>query len=210
MLELPSVPDDEEILRNAQMEVLLLECNRGQADLEVASRLHNLLPKVKILLDMEKADEETELLALRAGARGCITRHIDLETLLKAFAVIGRGEYWVSQGVATRAISNLVRPDNAESANSSGLTSREWEILGLLAKGARNKEIANALSVSENTVKTHLLTIYRKVNVDCRLAATLYYFEHAKRNGKFHGKVASQAKRDESDIRGDEEVTPSG
>jgi DNA-binding NarL/FixJ family response regulator len=168
-----------------------------------------LLPKVKILLDVDKPDEETELLALRAGARGCVSRRIDLDTLLKAFVVIGRGEYWVSHGVATHAIGKLAQSENVEDTNSNELTPREWEILGLLAKGARNKEIANALSVSENTVKTHLFTIYRKVNVDCRLAATLYYFEHSKRNGKFPGKPAPpQAKRGKADVQSDHKVTP--
>jgi len=68
--------------------------------------------------------------------------------------------------------------------STNRLTRREWEILASVANGARNKEIANRLSISENTVKTHLLTIYRKIGVDCRLAATLYYFEHAKSNGQ--------------------------
>jgi len=211
VLDLPDVPEDLDILRSAQPEVLLLQCNGGAADLEVVSRLHNLLPKVKILLEIDKADEETELLALRAGARGCVSKSISLDTLLRAFVVIGRGEYWVTQGVATHAISKLVHPDTADSTNSSGLTPREWEILALLAKGARNKDIATSLSVSENTVKTHLLTIYRKVNVDCRLAATLYYFEHAKQNGKLHGKaVPAPAKRYKADPRPEHDLTPTG
>jgi DNA-binding NarL/FixJ family response regulator len=73
-----------------------------------------------------------------------------------------------------------MQPETPVSVTSNGLTPREWKVLGLLAGGSRNKEIANRLSVSENTVKTHLYTIYRKISVDCRLAATLYYFQNVK------------------------------
>jgi DNA-binding NarL/FixJ family response regulator len=196
VLELPSIPEDLDIPREAHPEVLLLQTGGCVSDLDGVSRLHKLLPKIKILLFVDKADEETEWQALRAGARGCISRSIDLNTLLKAFDFVGRGELWVSRRVAARAVEKLVQTESANSTTSNGLTRREWEVLALLATGSRNKEIASALSLSENTVKTHLGTIYRKINVDCRLAATLYYFEHGKSDGEFPLKSASpQAKR---------------
>jgi len=185
VLELPSIPEDLDIPRKANPEILLLHTGGGVADLDDVSRLHKLVPKLKILLYVDKADEETELLALRAGARGCVSRSIDLNTLLKAFDFVGRGELWVSRQMAARALEKLVLTESANSTTSNGLTRREWEILALLATGSRNKEIASALSVSENTVKTHLGSIYRKINVDSRLAATLYYFEHGKSDGEF-------------------------
>jgi DNA-binding NarL/FixJ family response regulator len=196
VLELPSIPEDLDILRKVHPEVLLLQTNGCVSDLDGVSRMHKLVPKIKILHYVDEADEETELQALRAGARGCVSRSIDLNTLLKAFDFVGRGELWVSRRVATQAVEKLVQTESANSTTSNGLTRREWEILALLATGSRNKEIASSLSVSENTVKTHLGTIYRKINVDCRLAATLYYFQHEKSNGEFPFKSASsQAKR---------------
>jgi LuxR family transcriptional regulator of csgAB operon len=118
---------------------------------------------------------------------------------VKAIGVVEKGEIWVSRSVASRLISKL--SEIPVSPNSNGLTPREWKVLGLLASGTRNKEIANRLSVSENTVKTHLYTIYRKLNVDCRLAATLYYFQHVKSDGKYPHKssvLTGKAKKKDS------------
>ena len=191
VLELPTIPEDVDVLRKAQPEVLLFHTNGGVSDFEVVSRLRNLTPEIKILLFLDTADEEMEFQAIRAGGCGCVSRASDLDTLLKSIDVVGRGEIWVSQRVATRLISKLAQSGTADSTTSNGLTLREWDVLALLASGSRNKEIANRLSVSENTVKTHLYTIYRKINVDCRLAATLYYFQHAKSDGGFPRKPAA-------------------
>jgi DNA-binding NarL/FixJ family response regulator len=179
-LELPSLPEDPEVLSKAQPEVLLFQSSGSRADLEAVSRLHNLAPEIKILLLMDSAEEETEFQAIRAGGCGCISNASELNTLLKAIKAVARGELWLSRLLAARLIRKLMQPETPVSVTSNGLTPREWKVLGLLAGGSRNKEIANRLSVSENTVKTHLYTIYRKINVDCRLAATLYYFQNVK------------------------------
>jgi DNA-binding NarL/FixJ family response regulator len=184
VLELPSIPEDVEVLRKAQAEVLLFHTNGGAGDLEVVSRLRNLAPEIKMLLLSDSADEEMEFQAIRAGGCGCVSNASDLNTLLKAIGVVGRGEIWVSRRVASRLIKNLAQSETREDATPNGLTAREWKVLGLLASGCRNKEIANRLAVSENTVKTHLYTIYRKIHVDCRLAATLYYFQNVKVDGE--------------------------
>lgn len=191
VLDLPAVPEDMDVLRKAQPEVLLLHANGSESDFESVSRLRDLTPEIKVLLFMDAADEEMEFQAVRAGSRGCVSNASDLDTLLKAIGVIGRGEIWVSRRVASRLISKM--SEAPDTPNSNGLTPREWKVLGLLASGSRNKEIANRLSVSENTVKTHLYTIYRKINVDCRLAATLYYFQHAKSEGQPSPKAAALA-----------------
>jgi len=180
VLDLPAIPEDVEVLRKAQAEVLLVQASGSAADLEMLSRLQNLAPEIKTLLLIDSPQEEIEFEAIRAGSYGCISNASDLNTLLKAIRVVGRGELWVSRLVAARFIRKLLQPETPRLSLSNGLTPREWKVLGLLASGSRNKEIANRLSVSENTVKTHLYTIYRKINVDCRLAATLYYFQNVK------------------------------
>ena len=68
--------------------------------------------------------------------------------------------------------------------SSNGLVPREWKVLGLLASGTRDKGGAVAVDF-ENAVKTHLYTIYRKLSVDCRLAAMLHYFQQVKSDGKY-------------------------
>jgi DNA-binding NarL/FixJ family response regulator len=193
VLDLPAIPDDVEVLRKAKPEVLLLHANGDQAGFEMVSRLRTLTPEIKVLLFLDSADEEMEFQAVRAGSCGCVSNASDLDTLLKAIGAIGQGEIWVSRRVASRLISRLAEVPDA--TNGNALTPREWKVLGLLASGTRNKEIANRLSVSENTVKTHLHTIYRKINVDCRLAATLYYFQHVKSDGKYSEPPAKPAEK---------------
>ncbi len=195
VLDLPTIPEDSEVLRKAQVEVLLLHVRGGDADFEVVSRLRNLLPEIKVLLILDSSDDEMEFQAIRAGGRGCFSDASDLEMLEKAISAVGGGEIWVSRRVASRLIAKLAQTETAEDPSSNGLTPQEWKVLGLLASGSRNKEIANRLSVSENTVKTHLYTIYRKIKVDCRLAATLYYFQHVKSDERYsHKSVEPRAK----------------
>jgi DNA-binding NarL/FixJ family response regulator len=183
VVELPGIPEDMDILGKEQPDVLLFHACSPVSDLETVSRLHKLSPKIKVLLILDQADEETEFQAVRAGARGCVSRATDLDTLCEALDVVRRGEIWASRHVVTRLIGRLVQSEEVDKAPSNGLTRREWAILTLLASGYRNKEIANRLSISENTVKTHLSTIYRKIEVNCRLAATLYYFHQASSGG---------------------------
>ncbi len=213
VLELPTIPEDVDVLRKAQVEVLLFQVRTGDSDFEVVSRLRNLVPEVKVLLFLDSANEEIEFQAIRAGGCGCFSNASDLDMLLRAIGAVGRGEIWVSRGGASRLITKLAQTETPDGRVSNGLTPQEWKVLGLLASGSRNKEIANRLSVSENTVKTHLYTIYRKIKVDCRLAATLYYFQHAKSDEKYsHKSAESQGKAKKKDIvRADqEEKSPAG
>ena len=205
VLELPTIPEDVEVLRKAQPEVLLFHAGGAAADFEIVSRLCNRTPEIKTLLLMDSADEEIEFQAIRAGGCGCISNASDLNTLLKAIGAVGRGEIWVSRRVASRLIRKLLQSESPDSPTSIGLTPREWKVLGLLASGSRNKEIANRLSVSENTVKTHLYTIYRKINVDCRLAATLYYFQNVKSNGEYKPAAPRAKPKTNDEFRSDRE-----
>jgi DNA-binding NarL/FixJ family response regulator len=92
---------------------------------------------------------------------------------------VKRGEVWISHRASSQLLKKLVRRDRQEEIGD--LTRREWEILVLVAAGKRNKEIASRLCVSENTVKTHLYAIYRKLHASTRMEAALFFFQHANR-----------------------------
>lgn len=191
VLELPAIPADSEDLLKVQPDVLLFHTNGDDSEFEAISRLRAKSPEIKLLIILDTVDEETEFKAIQAGGAGCVSSASDPDLLLNAISAVGRGEIWASRRVASQLIRKLRESEAQRVPASNGLTPKEWGVLGLLASGSRNKEIANRLSISENTVKTHLYTIYRKINVDSRLAATLYYFEHAKSNGKLNGEPAS-------------------
>jgi DNA-binding CsgD family transcriptional regulator len=114
---------------------------------------------------------------------------------------VNKGEIWVSHQAAARIISKLLKLGGHEEANPDELTPREWEILKLVADGFRNKEIAGRLHLSENTVKTHLYTTYRKLQVCTRLGAALRYFQRSKHRGD-SGSVPSPEGKSKSDGEG--------
>jgi DNA-binding NarL/FixJ family response regulator len=191
VLELPAIPADSEDLLKAKPDVVLFHTNGDDSEFEAISRLRAESPEIKLLIILDTADEQTEFKAIQAGGAGCVSSASDPDLLLSAIAAVGRGEIWARRRVASQLIEKLRESEAVRVPASNGLTPKEWCVLGLLASGSRNKGIANRLSISENTVKTHLYTIYRKINVDSRLAATLYYFEHAKTNGKLGGEPAA-------------------
>jgi len=182
-IEVDSVLDNVEAILSARPDVLIVSAPEQPVDLTTLSRMLKLLPETRILLLTDKPDEEFEFQAIRTGAWGCVSRRCTSEVLAKALRTIASGEIWVSGPVATRLIGKLAQWQVMNGENPNGLTRREWEVLGLVANGGHNKEIANRLSVSENTVKTHLHNIFGKIHVDSRLGATLHYYHHATRSG---------------------------
>lgn len=104
-----------------------------------------------------------------------------MKTLIKAVRTVASLEYWVDRKTIGRLFSEfllLLNPPRAKDTSIHLLTKREIEVLKLLAKGHKNKEIASQLYISEKTVKTHLTNIFSKLNITDRLQAALYVIEH--------------------------------
>jgi DNA-binding NarL/FixJ family response regulator len=117
-------------------------------------------------------DADADILrAVEAGATGYLLKDTSRERLFPAIRAAARGETVLAPTVATRLVSRMRRP--AEEA----LTSREVEVLELVARGASNADIAAALFISEATVKTHLLHAFAKLGVDDRTAAVVAALE---------------------------------
>jgi DNA-binding NarL/FixJ family response regulator len=111
-------------------------------------------------------DSDADIMpAIEAGATGYLLKDTPRDDLFRAIRSAANGESVLAPTVAARLMGRMRAP--AEEA----LTSRELEVLELLAEGLLNKEIAQKLHISEATVKTHLLHIYAKLNVDGRTAA---------------------------------------
>lgn len=184
-----------DLFRKTKPEILLIDCTHPANDLETLSQLRLLLPETKLLLLIETSNEDFESHAIKAGARGCVPKEADPQALERALQVVGKGEIWVSQHLATRMIERFMHGAEADNPGPNGLTDREWQILAFVAHGQRNKEIADHLCVSENTVKTHLAAIYKKLRVTTRLEAALHFYHDSKRDGHSSPKDMKQMSR---------------
>ena len=112
---------------------------------------------------------------VRQGVRGFFYDHDFLPQFLKGVRAILNGQLWLSREIMTRCIVENKGQDNPSKTDSSVLTQRQREILAQMVVGATNEQIADKLSISPHTVRTHLYNnIYKKNNVSNRLEAALW------------------------------------
>ncbi|KQR53775.1 LuxR family transcriptional regulator [Leifsonia sp. Leaf336] len=142
-------------------------------------RITQAAPGVAVLVLTTFADDESILAALRAGARGYLTKDAGRAELAAAVRAVARGQSTFAPEVGARIVGSLTsaapgrpadRPD-ALVARFPTLTRREAEVLGLVADGLSNGEIASALFVGGSTVKTHINAIFAKLGVQTRAQA---------------------------------------
>jgi RNA polymerase sigma factor (sigma-70 family) len=118
--------------------------------------------------------------ALRAGASGFLLKDVPPEDLIKAVHTIAAGDALLAPAVTRTVVerfSRLPEPSAALREQLAELTEREAEVLMLMARGRSNREIAEALVVSEGTVKTHVLRVLRKLGLRDRVQAVIFGYE---------------------------------
>lgn len=124
-----------------------------------------------------KPNQQAVLSAIQAGASGFLHKETSPQGLVRALRGIGRGEAPLARDLMALVIEGLHSGGEREEARErfSGLSTRERDVLSLVVQGARNKEIASALYISEFTVKRHMQNILQKLDVDSRRAAADFY-----------------------------------
>ncbi|MFO1475332.1 MAG: response regulator transcription factor [Verrucomicrobiota bacterium] len=177
----------EEALRQiprAQPHVVLMDIQLpNMSGIECAAKLKQLLPAVQIIMITMYGDTEKVFRALRAGAAGYLLKRSDPEEILNAIKEVQRGGAPMTSEIARKVVEAFKEPPPADDAEQV-LTRREHEILELLCKGFANKEIAEALNISFDTVRWHNRQIYHKLHVRSRSEAA------AKFRGEFETPVA--------------------
>ncbi len=127
------------------------------------------LPKVAVVALTSALEDAPVIAIIRAGAIGCLLKDTGAEELCRVVRAAAVGQIQLSSIVAERIWRQLRAPEGPDV-----LTGRETEILGLMAAGKANKEIARALQIGEKTVKTHVSNILAKLGVQSRTQAALY------------------------------------
>jgi DNA-binding NarL/FixJ family response regulator len=135
-------------------------------------------PKVLVLTTFDLDDYVYE--ALRAGASGFLLKDASAAELSDAVRVVAHGDALLSPGVTRRLIAEFARmgaPRGPDGRRAEGLTERESEVLGLVARGMSNAEIAAKLVVAEQTIKTHVGRILMKLGLRDRTQAVVFAYE---------------------------------
>ncbi|TAM79858.1 MAG: response regulator transcription factor [Acidobacteria bacterium] len=122
-------------------------------------------------------DEDFAMQTLEAGAWGCLSTTDTPQILIKAVAKVAEGERWFAHRVTNAVIDKLIAGREARRTFAENLTPREWEVLALIAQGYTDKEVARSLFISTETARSHVKSIYKKLQVSTRRAAAVCYFK---------------------------------
>ena len=167
-----------------QPDVILLDNHLpGVAGVDALPGLREVAPAARVLMLTVSEDERDLAAALRGGAQGYLLKTADSDMLASAIERTMRGESTISPEMtgklvtafqALRTDTETAAPAAADADPIHSLSPREHEILGHIARGASNKEIARALDIAETTVKIHVQHILRKLKLSSRVQAAVY------------------------------------
>lgn len=165
-----------ETTRDHEPDVILIDISSSKNEgMAVLSEIIRQSPKTKPIALIRVNDEAKILRTLREGAKGYLSKNAPLSDLIKAVKAVDKGELWVQRKLMARFLDgqrvNAFKKKTLVDDKDDELTGREREVLNCLIKGCTNKEIAKALFISEKTVKNHLSSIFKKLNVNGRLQA---------------------------------------
>jgi DNA-binding NarL/FixJ family response regulator len=169
-----------EAARSRPADVALLDLRLlGGRTLDGLSSLVGACPETMVIA-LTDVETDCALPALRAGARGIVTATAPSETLAAAIRSVARGRIWL-EGESAAGLVDVMLHQDRESRGDDKLTPREREVLGLVADGRRNKEIARALGIKIRTVKCHVSSLLQKLGAEDRLQLALY--SHGRKTG---------------------------
>jgi DNA-binding NarL/FixJ family response regulator len=146
--------------------------------IEATRSIAETIPSTKILM-LTVSDEEDDLYdAIKAGATGYLLKEIEIDEVATAIRAVMSGQSLISPSMASKLLSEFTnlakKADEKQALPTPRLTSRELEVLKLVAQGMSNREIATELYISENTVKNHVRNILEKLHLHSRMEAVVY------------------------------------
>jgi DNA-binding NarL/FixJ family response regulator len=163
-------------------DVILMDIRMPGLDgIAATARLRHTAVGSPVLVLTTFGEDEVLWGAVEAGAAGFVLKDSSAEELIAAVRAVAGGGAWFDPGVAPRVLERyrrVVAPATRNAARLELLTDREHDVLRLIARGATNAEIAASLYVAEATVKTHVGSIFTKLDVRDRAAAIVFAYDH--------------------------------
>lgn len=177
-----TIPDIKKILAEKNSALLLL--HRPLADPETVREIRRAISICRIFLFSDRPTEDEGLAFLKLGIVGYANTYISPPRFAEAIRVVQAGSVWIGQKVMQRLIKETTgKSDPVQEPSPSlldELTSREREIVKLVAMGLSNLEIAFELEITERTVKAHLSSIYAKTGTGSRLNLALHFNQNGR------------------------------
>ena len=170
-----------QLAREYKPDVILMDINMpGINGLQAIMEIKNEKIPSRIIVLTIHEDREYLFKTLQMGAEGYVLKDAEPKVLLEAIRNVNSGKSYIQPNMTMELVRefNRVTLHEKEKHDDNNLTSREIEVLGLIAEGMINKEIAKHLYISEKTVKNHVSNIFRKLNVSDRTQAAIYAFKH--------------------------------
>jgi DNA-binding NarL/FixJ family response regulator len=169
-----------EVLDEFQPDILLLDLKMPGLDgLTALQKLQNARTKTKVIVLTASEDKNQFVQAMKFGTCGIVLKQTATELLIKSIRKVHAGEIWLDSHTTAAVMRQFSSPMDSPSLGSrdrerSPLSQREREIVVLVAQGFKNKEMAEKMFISEQTVKNHLHNIFDKLGVSDRLELALY------------------------------------
>jgi DNA-binding NarL/FixJ family response regulator len=166
--------DAQRVIEGLSPDIVLCDVRmQGASGLDLCRALRERDPDRKVVLLSVYDDEQYLFQALRAGASGYLLKQINGEELVRQLELAHTGVTVIDSALAGRAVDTAARLQSNEfwPGARHGLTHRESEVLALMVTGLSNRAVAGRLVVSDETVKSHLRSIYRKLGVNDRTGA---------------------------------------
>ena len=167
-----------EVLRQSEPDILLLDLKMPGLDgIAALQRIQNQKLKTKIIVLTASDDEGEYVQAMKYGTSGIVLKQTATELLIKSIRKVHGGEIWLDAKTTAAVMRQFAAPGEVggpRERERPRLSNREREIVALVAQGFKNKEIAERMFISEQTVKNHLHNIFDKLGVSDRLELALY------------------------------------
>jgi len=167
-----------EVISELKPDIVLLGITMPElAGLQVISDIKESSPATKAIILTGGMGEEIIIEAIKAGAKGYLSKNTSISRLFKAIEAVDNGELWIERHLIAKYFNGDITDDSCLEGSPGKieefLTSREQEVLRILMQGDSNKEIGRKLFICEKTVKSHLNSIFKKLNVRRRIEAIL-------------------------------------